>query len=93
MKNKFSLEWILDEYSSFFNSIKIPEDLIREKFIEFFEKQPKSNGKDFLWSLFQFIIIETSDNSKDVREMHSSHEQIQYQMARFRRIYEKIYFR
>lgn len=88
MKNKFSLEWILDEYSYFFNMINIPISLVREKYIEFSEKQTNNNGKDFLWSLFQFLIIETSNNSKDEHEMYSRHEQIYYKMTSFRRKYE-----
>ena len=48
MAAEFTLDWILDEYSYLFERITIQKSLIQKKFIEFFEKQPKSNGKDFL---------------------------------------------
>lgn len=90
MKDKFSLEWILDKYSWFFESIKIPDRLVQDKYSDYFKSQPNGNGKDFLWSLFQFLIIETSETSNNMQEIYRIHERIYYEMASFRRKHEKI---
>ena len=85
-KEDSRLEWVLS--NNVLSSIEIDDTKIREYFSKFIKKKPNSSKEDFLWSLLQFLLIETTKTSKDACEMYKNHSYIYFNMARFRMDYE-----
>ena len=89
-KEKYTLDWFLKEYSELFDELDVSEELVRNKHIEFQNNQPSnSNNKDFFWSFFQYLILETSKYSGDLGKMYSKQRSIYFAMTYFRREHEK----
>jgi len=92
MKDDSRLDWVLNPNRSpyIFNSIKVKEIVVREYFLKHTKEKPNCSKEDFLWSLLQFLIIETSKTSNNLEEMYQQHSSIYFLMAVFRRTYEDV---
>lgn len=83
-----TIEWLLKNYANFFYKFGINEIEILKRYETF---QIKKSGviEDFLWGLFNYIIIENSKNANSLIELYKNNHCIYLEMVSFRRKYEK----
>lgn len=88
MSKKFNIEKIPVNFAYFFKDYGLTTNDIKEDYKKFSVESPGSSSNDFIWQLFQGLIVEVSKTSKDLSEMYRKQERVYYEMASFVREYE-----
>jgi hypothetical protein len=86
---KFSLEWVVKYYLDFLMKFGIDEKELTKRYYEFHSAKIQLNNKDFIWYIFQNLLLENSNIIKSETEFYRNLRDIYFQMVYFRRKHEK----
>jgi len=69
---------------------KVDESFVKSYYNSYIKEQPNGDKYNFLWALYQHLIIETSKLDLTIYELNHAHSMIYFHMATFRRTYEDV---
>lgn len=88
-KQILDLDWLVKKYLSFLQQFGMNEDNIRSYFIVW-SKNRHPLIKDYLWFIFQQLLIESTKQSHSASEIYRHQITIYSEMLSFRRRVEKV---
>jgi hypothetical protein len=84
-----TIDFVVKKYITFFSKYGLTESKIRNGY-NVWAKNGATLVKDYVWSLFQSLLLETAKQSNKEVELYRSQRDIYFEMLYFRRRYEKV---
>jgi hypothetical protein len=80
----YDLNWLVENYASFFEKFGIGQNALRQHFDEWKEKTGRDSVKDYLWYLFHVLLGETEKQVTTASDLHRNLHEIYLLMLEFR---------
>jgi hypothetical protein len=85
----YTIDWLINTYMGFFKEYGMAEDNIREEFEAWKNKTQRDDVKDFLWYVFQqMVLIIPQQTFPHTEQQHRLLKNVYFKMWELRRIFE-----
>ena len=85
----YSMDWLIENYLSFFAQFGLGEEDIRSHFEQWKQKSGSNSVKDYAWYLFQVLLGETARQVTNEADLYKNQFEIYSRMWEFRITHEK----